>query len=123
MQPLLIQRMFPGSTANRMCRQMGMAVCPAVGTGRASREGVRQPAPFRRVRHPIETTMVTTTLTEGPQSFWDDTFTQVDLPGSKRAAQTSGCGKFWNLEVIQGTEVSEGVSCASTPSLMTFLSG
>lgn len=66
---MLIQRMFPGSTVNRMCRQMGMAVCPAVGAGRASREGVRQPAPFRRVRHPIETTMVTTTLDRGPTVF------------------------------------------------------
>lgn len=51
---------------NRMCRQMGTAVCAAVDAGKANREGVRELAPFLWMRHPIETKMMTTTLMEGP---------------------------------------------------------
>lgn len=65
------------------------------------------------VQHPIEINMVITcskshaaTQMQGPQSFWADVCTQMDLPRSERVAQISGCGELQNVEVTQETEGS-----------------
>lgn len=56
----------------------------------------------------------------GPQPFWADIRTQMNLPRNKRVAQTFRCGKLWNLEITWGIEVGEGwcgCSCAQLDDL------
>lgn len=56
----------------------------------------------------------------GPQPFWADIRTQMNLPRNKRVAQMFRCGKLWNLEITKGIEVGEGwcgCSCAQLDDL------
>jgi len=49
---------------------------------------------------------------KGPQLFWAEARTQMDLPESNRTVQTFYCWEGQNPEVSKGPEGCDGCKCA-----------